>query len=128
MSWVPSGSLAMSNSTSSRPDKLTRLRIRRSYPEPAVSAIRDHVAGLEARWTFLGAPGEGGALTALASYEVSFLTYEALETDAIVAPAPSLGVSVLYSLGGRKVGRLSQALRRAPPPRARRRAPTGHQG
>lgn len=61
-----------------------------------LGAIRDHVAGLEARWIFLGAPGEAGAVTALAGYDVSFLTYEALETDAIVAHAPNLGISVLY--------------------------------
>ena len=58
--------------------------------------ILGHLLGIEARWTFLGERGGFGAMTALASYEVSFLTYERLDTDEIVAHVPSLGLSASY--------------------------------
>lgn len=58
--------------------------------------IREHVGGLEARWVFLGTPGEPGAVTAILGYELSILRYEDLPTDTIVAHIPGLGGSIAY--------------------------------
>jgi hypothetical protein len=58
--------------------------------------LAEHLAGAELRWTFLGAPGERGGATAILGYELSFLRYEELPTDVIVAHVPSAGLSLAY--------------------------------
>ena len=58
--------------------------------------MHDHLIGFEVRWTFLGTRGGFGALTALAGYQLSYLTYERLVTEEIVAHVPSLGLSASY--------------------------------
>jgi hypothetical protein len=58
--------------------------------------IHEHLLAVEARWTFLGERDSFGAATLLAGYEVSFLTYEQMSTDIVVAHVPTLGLSVTY--------------------------------
>lgn len=58
--------------------------------------IHDHLIGFEVRWTFLGERGGFGALTAVGGYEISYLTYERLTTEEIVAHVPNLGLSLSY--------------------------------
>lgn len=56
----------------------------------------EHSGGLCAAWTFLGERGGFGAATGEIGYDASFLTYEAIDTDVIVAHIVTAALSVSY--------------------------------
>ena len=58
--------------------------------------LREHAAGADAAWTFIGERGGFGAVSIEIGYEASLLDYEELSTDRVVAHLATAALTLSY--------------------------------
>jgi hypothetical protein len=100
LAWIPEAALALDLSEAALIDVHYRMYrqtaawfYKATYPaiedvmsgDARLGPIREHAAGVSARWTAIGRPGGFGALTAEAGYDLSMLDYEILGAERVFA-------------------------------------------
>lgn len=111
VAWIPEAALALDVSERALVDVHYRMYrqteawfYKATYPAPSalmsgdarLGPLREHAAGAAARWTFVGRPGDFGALTAEAGYDLSRLDYPILAADLAVAHVLNAALILSY--------------------------------